>query len=124
MRESFAKPRFVDEIFRRIGYEDVIPMSLKPQRVDSMEKLEQLSQFTANHNRTLPVILAVEEEEPEHPINIGRLAETVGTYAHVFVLDKEALPMLVEASDYSLEELSGAVWVTFQGERTVFLQKR
>ncbi len=124
VRESFAKPRFVDEIFRRIGYEDVIPMSLKPQRVDSMEKLEQLSQFTANHNRTLPVILAVEEEEPEHPINIGRLAETVGTYAHVFVLDKEALPMLVEASDYSLEELSGAVWVTFQGGEDRFFTKK
>ena len=124
VRESFAKPRFVDEIFRRIGYEDVIPMSLKPQRVDSMEKLEQLSQFTANHNRTLPVILAVEEEEPEYPINIGRLAETVGTYAHVFVLDKEALPMLVEASDYSLEELSGAVWVTFQGGEDRFFTKK
>ena len=31
--------------------------------------------------------------------------------------------MLVEASDYSLEELSGAVWVTFQGGEDRFFTK-
>lgn len=48
-----------------------------------------LSEFIADHSRTLPVILAVEEEDSERQININRLAETVGTYAHVFLLSKK-----------------------------------
>lgn len=120
VRDSFAKPRFVDEIFRKIGYEDVIPMSLKPGRIRNMKELEELSEFIANHGRNLPVILAVEEEDPECQINIARLAETVGTYAHVFLMDKKAIPILVETSDYTKEELTGAVWVTFQGGEDKF----
>ncbi len=114
VRESFSKPRFVDEIFRRIGYEDVIPMSLKPGRIRSMRDLEQLSRFTADHSRNLPVIVAVEEQDPERQINVTRLAETVGTYAHVFLLEKKAIPTMVETSDFTEEELMGAVWVTFR----------
>lgn len=121
VRESFAKPRFVDEIFRKIGYEDVIPMSLKPHRIHNMKEMEQLSAFIADKNRTLPVILAVEEEDGERQINIPRLAETVGTYAHVFLMDKKAVPRLVGISDYTKEELMGAVWVTFRyGEEKLY----
>lgn len=115
VRDSFNKPRFVDEIFRRIGYEDVIPMSLKPSRISGMKDLEWISSLIADHNRDLPVILAVEEEDPERQINITRLAETVGTYAHVFLMDKKVIPVMVETSDYTKEELMGAVWVTFRG---------
>ena len=32
IRDSFNKPRFVDEIFRKIGYTDVIPMMTKPHK--------------------------------------------------------------------------------------------
>ncbi len=125
IRDSFAKPRFVDEIFRKIGYEDIIPMSLKPHRVEKMKEIEELSQFISNHARSLPVILAVEEEDPERQININRLAETVGTYAHVFLLSKKAIPMMVETSDYTTEELTGAVWVTFQnGEDKFYTRER
>ena len=125
IRDSFAKPRFVDEIFRRIGYEDVISMSLKPHRIEKMKEIEELGQFINNHNRSLPVILAVEEEDPERQININRLAETVGTYAHVFLLSKKAIPMMVETSDYTTEELMGAVWVTFQnGEDKFYTRER
>lgn len=125
IRDSFAKPRFVDEIFRRIGYEDVIPMSLKPHRIEKMKEIEELGQFISNHARSLPVILAVEEEDPERQININRLAETVGTYAHVFLLSKKAIPMMVETSDYTTEELTGAVWVTFQnGEDKFYTRER
>lgn len=125
IRDSFAKPRFVDEIFRRIGYEDVIPMSLKPHRIEKMKEIEELGRFISNHARSLPVILAVEEEDPERQININRLAETVGTYAHVFLLSKKAIPMMVETSDYTTEELTGAVWVTFQnGEDKFYTRER
>lgn len=125
IRDSFTKPRFVDEIFKRIGYEDVIPMSLKPHRIEKMRELEEVSQFIANHARSLPVILAVEEEDPERQININRLAETVGTYAHVFLLSRKAIPMMVETSDYTTEELTGAVWVTFQnGEDKFYTRER
>ncbi len=125
IRDSFAKPRFVDEIFRKIGYEDIIPMSLKPHRIEKMKEIEELSQFISNHARSLPVILAVEEEDPERQININRLAETVGTYAHVFLLSKKAIPMMVDASDYTTEELTGAVWVTFQnGEDKFYTRER
>lgn len=125
IRDSFSKPRFVDEIFRKIGYEDVIPMSLKPHKVEKMKEIEELSQFIANHARSLPVILAVEEEDPERQINVNRLAETVGTYAHVFLVGKKAIPMLVETSDYTPEELTGAVWVTFQsGEDKFYTRDR
>lgn len=113
VRDGFVKPRFVDEIFRRIGYEDGIPMSLKPGRVHNMKEIKKLSGFIADDKRNLPVILAVEEEDPERQINVNRLAETVGTYAHVFLVDKAAIPMMVEISDYKKEELVGAVWVTF-----------
>lgn len=125
IRDSFAKPRFVDEIFKKIGYEDVIPMSLKPRKIEKMKELEALSLFIGNHARTLPVILAVEEEDPERQINLNRLAETVGTYAHVYLLSKKAIPMLVETSDYTIEELTGAVWVTFQnGEDKFYTRER
>ena len=120
VRDSFAKPRFVDEIFRRIGYEDVIPMSLKPGKIKTMKELEQVSAFISDHSRNLPVILAVEEEDPERQININRLTETIGTYAHVFILDKKAIPILVEMSDYTTNELTGAVWVTFSGGEDKF----
>lgn len=120
VRDSFSKPRFVDEIFRRIGYEDVIPMSLKPGKVKSIKELEQISAFISDHSRNLPVILAVEEEDPERQININRLTETIGTYAHVFILDKKAIPILVEMSDYTTDELTGAVWVTFSGGEDKF----
>lgn len=113
VRDSFSKPRFVDEIFRKIGYEDVIPMSLKPNRIRNMRELEEVSAVIRDHNRNLPVIVAVEEEDPERQINISRLAETIGTYAHVFILDRKAIPSMVELSDYTREELVGAVWVTF-----------
>lgn len=84
-----------------------------------------LSEFIADHSRTLPVILAVEEEDSERQININRLAETVGTYAHVFLLSKKAIPMMVEKSDYTTEELTGAVWVTFQnGEDKFYTRER
>lgn len=122
VRDSFTKPRFVDEIFRKIGYEDVIPMSLKPRKIKTMRELEEISAFTADHSRNLPVILAVEEEDADRQINVNRLAETIGTYAHVFILDKKAIPILMEMSDYTKEELMGAVWVTFQGARTNFIQ--
>lgn len=125
IRDSFNKPRFVDEIFRKIGYEDVLPVSTKPRMVESMKELEELSCFIANHSRTLPVIVAVEEEDPERQINISRLAETVGTYAHVYVLSKSAIPNMVEASDYTSQELMGAVWVTFQtGEDKFFTREQ
>lgn len=125
IRDSFSKPRFVDEIFKKIGYEDVIPMSLKPHKIEKMKELEELSQFIANHARSFPVILAVEEEDPERQINLNRLAETVGTYAHVFLLSKRAIPMMVEMSDYTTEELTGAVWVTFQnGEDKFYTRDR
>lgn len=125
VRDSFNKPRFVDEIFRRMGYEDVLPLSTKPKKVDKMQELEQLSKFIANHARTLPVVLAVEEEDPEHQININRLAETIGTYAHIYLLGKKAIPMMVEMSDYTKEELMGAVWVTFQdGEDKFYTRER
>lgn len=125
IRDSFNKPRFVDEIFRKIGYEDVLPLSTKPQKVEKMQELEQLSEFIANHSRTLPVVIAVEEEDPERQININRLAETIGTYAHVYILGKKAIPMMVEASDYTSEELTGAVWVTFQnGEDKFYTRER
>ena len=114
VRDSFAKPRFVDEIFRKIGYEDVLPMSLKPRKIQNMEDVRELSAFIANSDRNLPVVLAVEEDDEERQINISRLAETVGTYAHVYLVDKKAVPGLVEASDYTREELMGAVWVTFR----------
>jgi ppGpp synthetase/RelA/SpoT-type nucleotidyltranferase len=120
VRDSFSKPRFVDEIFRRIGYEDVIPMSLKVGRIRTMNEVENLSSFIADHRRSLPVILAVEEEDKERQINIARLAETVGTYAHVFLIEKAAIPLLVEISDYTKEELFGAVWVTFPGGEDKF----
>lgn len=120
VRDSFSKPRFVDEIFRKIGYEDVLPMFLKPRKIKTMRELEEISAFTADHSRNLPVILAVEEEDPERQINVSRLAETIGTYAHVFLLDKKAIPILMEISDYSKEELMGAVWVTFQGGEDKF----
>lgn len=124
VRDSFAKPRFVDEIFRKIGYEDVLPMSLKPRRIRNMEDVENLSAFIVNSARNLPVVLAVEEEDEERQINISRLAETVGTYAHVYLVDKKAVPGLVEASDYTKEELTGAVWVTFRdGEDKFFTRK-
>lgn len=113
IRDSFSKPRFVDEIFRRIGYEDVIPMSIKPGRVHNMKDIEWLSEFIADHRRTLPVILAVEETDPERQINISRLTETIGTYAHVFVMDRSSIPLLAGSSDYTEEDLAGAVWVTF-----------
>ena len=80
-----------------------------------MKDLEWISSLIADHNRELPVILAVEEEDPERQINITRLAETVGTYAHVFLMDKKVIPVMVETSDYTKEELMGAVWVTFRG---------
>ena len=125
VRDSFSKPRFVDEIFRKIGYEDVIPVSAKPKKIERMHEIEELSQFIVNRARTLPVIIAVEEEDPERQININRLAETVGTYAHVYILGKKAIPMMVEASDYTLEELTGAVWVTFpNGEDKFFTRER
>jgi ppGpp synthetase/RelA/SpoT-type nucleotidyltranferase len=120
VRDSFSKPRFVDEIFRRIGYEDVIPMSVKPGRIRTMSEVEKLSAFIADRRRNLPVILAVEEEDKERQINIARLAETVGAYAHVFLMDKVAIPLLVEISDYTKEELLGAVWVTFPGGEDKF----
>ena len=123
VRESFAKPRFVDEIFRKMGYEDVIPMSLKPGKISNLEQLEELSQMITNRGRTLPVILAVEEEDPELQININRLAETIGTYAHVFLMEKEAIPVMVEMSDYTKEELQGAVWVTFANGEDKFYTK-
>ena len=125
IRDSFAKPRFVDEIFRKIGYEDVIPMSLKPHKIEKMREIEELGEFINNRARTLPVVLAVEEEDPERQININRLAETVGTYAHVFLVSKKAIPMLVGTSDYTPEELNGAVWVTFQnGEDKFYTRDR
>lgn len=120
VRDSFAKPRFVDEIFRKIGYEDVVPMSLKPGKIKNMKELEEVSAFISDDSRNLPVILAVEEEDPERQININRLTETIGTYAHVFILDKKAIPILVEMSDYTIEELNGAVWVTFRGGEDKF----
>lgn len=113
IRDSFNKPRFVDEIFRKIGYEDVIEMSLKPHKIETMQEITELSEFIANRSRTLPVIVAVEEEEEEKQINIARLAETIGTYAHVFLVDRDSIPAMVEASDYTKEELMGAVWVSF-----------
>lgn len=125
IRDSFNKPRFVDEIFRKIGYEDVLPVSTKPQKVEKMQELERLSEFIANRARTLPVVIAVEGEDPERQININRLAETVGTYAHVYILGKKAIPMMVETSDYTSEELTGAVWVTFKnGEDKFFTRER
>ncbi len=121
VRDSFAKPRFVDEIFRRIGYEDVIPMSLKARRISNLKDLERVSRFINDDSRTLPVIIAVEEDDKDRQINVARLAETVGTYAHVFFLEKKAISIMVEASDYTLEELTGAVWVTFcDGEDKFF----
>lgn len=123
VRDNFLKPRFVDEIFRRIGYEDVVSMSLKPRRVRNMKDIEGLSSFIADRRRSLPVILAVEEEDPERQINIVRLAETVGTYAHVYLMDKAAIPMLVEISDYKEEDLYGAVWVTFQAGEDIFFTR-
>lgn len=124
VRDSFNKPRFVDEIFRKIGYQDVIPMSLKPGRIRNLKDMEELSEFIGNPGRNLPVILAVEEDEEERQINVTRLAETVGTYAHVFLMDRKAIPVMVETSDYTEEELMGAVWVTFRdGEDKVFTRE-
>lgn len=120
VRDGFSKPRFVDEIFRRIGYEDVIPMSLKPTRIHDMKDIELLSGFIADRKHSLPVVIAVEERDKENQININRLAETVGTYAHVFLMDRTAVPLLVELSDYTEDELIGAVWVTFQGGEDKF----
>ena len=88
-----------------------------------MKDLEWISSLIADHNRELPVILAVEEEDPERQINITRLAETVGTYAHVFLMDKKVIPVMVETSDYTKEELMGAVWVTFRGGDAKFLTR-
>ena len=57
-------------------------------------------------------------------LSIGRLAETVGTYAHVYILSKKSIPMMVEASDYTSGELMGAVWVTFpNGEDKFFTRE-
>lgn len=120
VRDSFTKPRFVDEIFRRIGYEDVIPMSLKPRKIRNMKELEAASAFIGDQSRTLPVVLVVEEPDPERQINVNRLTETIGTYAHVFILDKKTLPILVDVSDYTTDELAGAVWVTFRGGEDKF----
>lgn len=120
IRDSFNKPRFVDEIFRKIGYEDVIPMVQKPHKLTDMKGFVELSNFIANQNRTLPVVVAVEEEDEERQININRLAETVGTYAHVFLVDRKSVSMMVEASDYTKEELIGSVWVTFPGGEDKF----
>lgn len=125
IRDSFNKPRFVDEIFRKMGYEDVIPLSTKPKKIEKMQEIKKLSDFIRNRARTLPVILAVEEEDEERQINIGRLAETVGTYAHVYILSKKSIPMMVEASDYTSGELMGAVWVTFpNGEDKFFTREK
>lgn len=125
IRDSFNKPRFVDEIFRKIGYEDVLPLSTKPRKLEKMHELEALSEFITDHARTLPVVLAVEEEDSERQININRLAETIGTYAHVYLLGKKAIPLMVEASDYTKEELVGAVWVTFHdGEDKFYTRER
>ena len=123
VRGSFSKPRFVDEIFRKIGYEDVIPMSLKPKKIRNMKEMERTSQFIANSNRTLPVIL-VAEEDKECQINVNRLTETIGTYAHVFLLEKKMIPLLVEHSDYTIEDIVGAVWVTFRGGEDKFFTKK
>lgn len=123
VRDSFSKPRFVDEIFRRIGYEDVIPMSLKMKKISDMDGLEAAGELIANPNRLLPVILAVETDDAESKINIARLAETVGTYAHVFMMEKEIISVFVEKADYTMEELSGAVWVSFRGGEDKFYTK-
>lgn len=123
VRESFSKPRFVDEIFRRIGYEDVIPMSLKAGRIRNMKDIEMLSSFIADRRRNLPVVLAVEEEDTKKQLNIARLAETVGTYAHVFLMDQSAIPLLVDVSDYTEKDLAGAVWVSFQGGEDRFFTR-
>lgn len=123
VRDSFSKPRFVDEIFRRIGYEDVIAMSLKPGRIRNMHDIEMLSSFIADRRRSLPVVLAVEEENAKQQLNVARLAETVGTYAHVFLMDQSAVPLLVDVSDYTEEELTGAVWVSFQNGEDKFFTR-
>ena len=124
VRDGFSKPRFVDEIFRRIGYEDVKPMSLKPQKVSTFHDFEEVSAFIANHNRSLPVIMAVEDDRSESQVNISRLAETVGAYAHVYLVDKEAVPTILEQSDYTEEELVGSVWVTFTDGQDKFYTRK
>ncbi len=124
VRDCFSKPRFIDEIFRRMGYRDVIPLSLKPRRIRNLKDMEELSQFIQNPSRTLPVIVAVEDEDPERQINVARLTETVGTYAHVYLLEKRNLSVMVQTSDYTEEELMGAVWVTFRdGEDKFFTRE-
>lgn len=123
IRDSFNKPRFVDEIFRKIGYEDVRSLSLKPQKIEKIPEIEQLGAFISNRARTLPVVVAVEEEDPERQININRLAETIGTYAHVYLIGKKAITLMVETSDYTAEELMGAVWVTFQSGEDKFFTR-
>ena len=93
---------------------------MKPGKIHNMKELERTSQIIADHNRTLPVVLVVEDEDKEKQINTGRLAETIGTYAHVFLLDKKMIPLLVEQSDYTMEDIIGAVWVTFRGSEDKF----
>lgn len=53
-----------------------------------MKEIEMLSEFIADHSRTLPVILAVEEEDSERQININRLAETIALTLTYFFLAK------------------------------------
>ena len=123
VKDSFSKPRFVDEIFKQIGFEDVIPLSLKPSVVNTIEEVGKISELLKDSKRELPVILAVENEDSKQQINLSRLAETVGTYAHVFVFSRSVLPELAESSDYTKEELEGSVWVNFKGGDVLFFTK-
>lgn len=125
VRDAFSKPRFVDDIFKRIGYEDVVPLDTKPIKISAMPEFEKVAELASNTQRTLPVIVVAEDVDENHKININRLAETVGTYAHVYVADRKVVSELCKSNDYNEEEIIGSVWISFSnGEQKFYTRQK
>jgi len=55
-------PRVIRDVIARVGLNDVIPISGKPWRLETVAELDTLEQFLASAARTLPVVMLTEPE--------------------------------------------------------------
>ncbi len=127
-RPTFKKPSFLAEISNKVGLEDVFRLCNYSQFVARKHELTKLIQLIQEKERRLPVVAITQRTDVDETsdssnsyrdgydmntfyVNGMRLAKVVGTYAHVYMIDKKMAKKFTKAANIAGDGQDGCICI-------------
>ena len=117
----FSQPRFVKDIFKKIGIRDVQRVVNQPRTIDGPDAVDSFVSLLENEKRHLPIVLfsacnwPTEEQYEGYMMNPAQMAKDLVGVAHIFQITQEAVDDLTNKIGRQWSVYNGAVRTYYAG---------